>query len=265
MIQGIGNGNDGNSLTGIAEHLRAGHHYDVIVGILCNCRLERRLERLAKRLTEVHAHICKVFNDDGVIFRSKLTDCLQFILGQIEPRRIVRAGIDDRRYTASRQMTLQFRPKLVATEIIYVERITRNAEDLRLGTLHRKSGIDEKNGVTSLYKMGAEQEGREAALHGSDCRDTPERGHINVKICLKETGSLFFQFRDAVHVGILGRHSGIKCLLLCLDAHTHGRKSGYAHFKMKELGAALSLQSLCDSARLPDSRAGNVQDVHLLQ
>ena len=153
MIQRVGNGNDSDSLPGIAEHLRAGHHYDVIVGILCNCRLERRLERSAQRLTEIHAHISKILDDNCIIFRSQFTYRPQFILCQIEPRRIVRAGIYDRSYTTGRQMSLQLRSQLVSTEIIYVERITRNAEDLRLGTLHRKSGIDEKNGITSLDKV----------------------------------------------------------------------------------------------------------------
>ena len=113
--------------------------------------------------------------------------------------------------------------------------------------------------------MGAQQEGRETALHGSDCRDTSERGNIYIKICLQEAGSLLFQFRDAVHVGILGCNSGIERLLLCLNTDTHRRKSGDTHFKVKEFGAAMRLQSLCYRARLSDRRAGNVQNVHLLQ
>ena len=143
MIQSIGNRNYGNSLSRIAEHLRSGHHYDVIVGILGDGRLERWFERPAQRLTEIHAHIGKVFYDNRVVFSSKFTDRLQFILSQIEPGRIVRAGIYDRSYTTGRQMSLQLRSQLVSTEIIYIERITRNAEDFSLGALNRESWIDE--------------------------------------------------------------------------------------------------------------------------
>ena len=143
VIQSIGNRNYGNSLSRIAEHLRSGHHYDVIVRILGDGRLERWFERPAQRLTEIHAHICKILDDYGVIFRCKLTDRLQFILGQVEPGRIVRAGIYDRSYTTGRQMSLQLRSQLVSTEIIYIERITRNAKNLCLGALNRESWIDE--------------------------------------------------------------------------------------------------------------------------
>ena len=83
-------------------------------------------------------------------------------------------------------MPLQLRAELVATEIIDVERITRNAEDTGLRALDWKSGINEQDSILALDKVGAQQECREAALHGSDCRNTSQRSHIDVKVCLEE-------------------------------------------------------------------------------
>ena len=252
MIQGIRNCYDRDALAGIAEHLRAGHHDDVIVCILGDCRLERGLERLAERLAEVHAHVCQVLYDYSIILGSQFTYGLEFILCQIEPRRIVRTRIYDRGYAAGLQMSLKLRTEFVTTEIIDVERITRNAQNACLGTLYRESGIDEQDSVLALDKVGAQQECREAALHRAHSRDTSEWSHINVKVCLEESGGLLLQFRDTVHVRILRSNAGIQRLLLSLYAHTHRRKSGDTHLKMQKFSLALSFQSLGDRARLAD-------------
>ena len=80
-----------DSLSCVTEHLRSGHHYDIVVRIFGHSRLERRFIRFSQRLAEVHAHVCKVLDDDGIVLCRQLADDPEFLFRKIEPRRIVRA------------------------------------------------------------------------------------------------------------------------------------------------------------------------------
>ena len=187
MVEGIGDCDDGDSLSGIAEHLGTGHHYYIVIGILRNRRLERWLERLAERFAEVHAHVGEVFDNDGIILCGKLTDGPEFIFGKIEPCRIVRAGVYDCSYASSFEMPFKFRSEFFSTEVIYIEGVTRNTKNTGLGTLYREAGINKKDRIPSFDKMRTEKECREASLHRTHCRDAAERIHIDVKIGLEES------------------------------------------------------------------------------
>ena len=91
MIECIRDGDDGDSLSCIAEHLRAGHHYYIVVCILGDGRLERWFVRLSERFAEIHTHIREVLDDDGVVLCRKFAYGLEFLLCEVEPGRIVRA------------------------------------------------------------------------------------------------------------------------------------------------------------------------------
>ena len=162
-------------------------------------------------------------------------------------------------------MSFKLRAQLFATEVIYVERVARYAKNACLGTLYRESGIYEEYGIASFHKMRAKEEGGKASLHGANCRNTSQWGDIDVKICLQESRRIGFQFRNTIHVRIFRRDSGIQRLLFRLDAHAHRREARYAHFKMEELCAALTFESLGYGAGLPYGCTGNVKNVHLLQ
>ena len=162
-------------------------------------------------------------------------------------------------------MALKLRTQFFSAEIIDIEGIACDSENTGLGTLYRKARIDEKDCVLSLLQMRTEQECGEAALHRSHCRHTAQRVDINVQIGLQKAGGLLFEFWNAIDVWVLRGHAGVKRLLFGLYAHTHGRKTRYTHFKMKEFCAALLFESLCNCTRLTDSRTRDVENIHLLQ
>ena len=265
MIQRIRYGYDRYSLSGIAEHLRSGHHYYIVVRIFGDRRLERRFVRLAERLAEVHAHVGKVFDDYSIILSGQLAYRLQLVFREVEPSRIVRAGIYDCSNATCRKMPFKLRAQFFAAEIIYVERVARDAENACLSTLNRESWIYEEYGVTAFHKMRTKEESRETSLHRSYRRDTSQRRDIDVEVCLQESRRIGFQFRDSIHVRVFRCDSGIQGLLFRLDAHAHRREARYAHFKMKELCAALTFESPSDGAGLSYGCTRNVKDVHLLQ
>ena len=175
LVEGVGDGDDRYPLACIAEHLGAGHHDDVVVGILGYSRLERRFIRISERLAEVHAHVCEVFYDYRVIQGREFSYGPEFFFGKVEPCRIVRAGVDHRGYPAAAQMLFELRAQLSAAIIIDIEGFAPDIEDMDLRPLHRKSRINEKDGVLLLGKVGAEKEGGEASLHGTHGRDAAVR------------------------------------------------------------------------------------------
>ena len=78
-------------------------------------------------------------------------------------------------------MALKLVPELVAAVVIDIEGICLYAQDTGLGTLDRKTGIDEKDGILLRFEVGTEKEGRETSLHRAYGRDTAERGNVNVQ------------------------------------------------------------------------------------
>jgi DNA-binding MurR/RpiR family transcriptional regulator len=74
----------------VYEQLRRIGKDDVIIGIFCDCGLERRFERPAQRLSEIHAHIGEILYDYCIMTGRRLTNGTEFIFRKIEPRRIIR-------------------------------------------------------------------------------------------------------------------------------------------------------------------------------
>ena len=139
MVKFIGDRCHADTLSGIAERLRAGYLHDIIIGITGYARLVRRLERTSEVLAEIHGKIGEVLYDDHVVFVGHLADDLQLLIGEAEPSRIVRVGIDDSRDIPFLEVTFQFLFQFVATEIIYIECFIFLSHHHKLLFLYRKS------------------------------------------------------------------------------------------------------------------------------
>ena len=153
MEQGIRDTRDTDTLTGIAESLRTADEQHIVVGIAGNGSLIRWLERCGEILTEVHREICEVFHHDDIVFRRQLTDHLQLLLTQTDPRRIIGVGIDDGTDVSLREITLELCSELVTTIVIDIEGLILHTHHLQLHLLYGEAGIDEEDGILLLVTL----------------------------------------------------------------------------------------------------------------
>ena len=95
MEQSIGDTGNTDTFTCITESLGTTDKQHIVICITGYGSLIRRLERCRKILTEVHGKISQILHHDGIVFRSELTNHLQFLLTQTDPRGVVGVGIHD--------------------------------------------------------------------------------------------------------------------------------------------------------------------------
>ena len=81
----VGDGQHGDTLTGVAECLGSGDHQCVIVGVFANSRLERRHAGFGDIATEVHAEVGEVFNHAHIVLGGQFADGTQFLVGEANP------------------------------------------------------------------------------------------------------------------------------------------------------------------------------------
>ena len=130
MEQGIGYTSHTDSLTGIAECLRAADKQHIVVCIAGDGSLIGWLERCGEILAEVHGEVCQIFHHDGIVFGSQRTDHLQLLLPQTDPRGVVWVGVDDGTDVPLRKIALQFRTEFVATIVIDIESLILHTHHL---------------------------------------------------------------------------------------------------------------------------------------
>ena len=142
---------------------------------------------MAVVLTEVHAEVGEVFENDDVVFISEFADDLELFVCQAHPCRVVRIRIQHAVNLACLEDALEFLAKLLATVVVDVELLHRDAENLALEFMHREAWVDEQHRVLFFIEMTSDHEGCESALHRTHCRDAVGWCHVEVEEVLDET------------------------------------------------------------------------------
>ena len=254
MVKFIGDRCHADTLSGIAERLRAGYLHDIIIGITGYARLVRRLERTSEVLAKIHGKIGEIFYDDHVVFVGHLADDLQLLVGEAKPSRIVRVGIDHRSNIAFGKMRFQGLTQSLATIFVYVERLIFIAHNGYLLFLHGESGVDKQDGVFSRRTLSGRKERGVCALHGTGYGYATLWVYIYIYKRLDKAGSLLFHFGSSVDVRVDRRYTVTKGFDLSVYAYLSGFQARYAHFHMDELGSRFLFQLRGYGNYLPDSR-----------
>ena len=130
------------TLACIREHLGARNHMHAIVGIATYCWLIRWFVwRTAFCITEVHIHICQIFNHKHIVACSQLSYNLQFALCHAHPRRIIRIRKQHRSYPTRLESSFQFHCQCFTPIICHIHRFNTHANHFTLLLLHRKAWI----------------------------------------------------------------------------------------------------------------------------
>ena len=82
--------------------------------------------------------------------------------------------------------------QLLATVLVDVEMLHRDAEHLVLEFVDREARVDEEDGVLLRVGVTADHERGESALHGADGGHAVGRVDVEVKEVLDEARGLFF-------------------------------------------------------------------------
>ena len=153
MEQCIADANHTDTFAGIAECLRTTDKQHVVISISCHSGLIWCLERCRQVLTEVHCKVSKVFHHYYVVLCCKLTDNLQLLLTQTDPRWVVGVRINYGADVSLAQIALELGLQLVATIVVHVEGLELHAHHLQLHLLHRESWVDEQHGILLLVTL----------------------------------------------------------------------------------------------------------------
>ena len=81
----VGDGQHGDTLTGVAERLGAGDHQCIVVGVFTDGGLERRHAGFGDVAAEVHAEVGEVFNHANVVLGGQFADGAQLLVGETDP------------------------------------------------------------------------------------------------------------------------------------------------------------------------------------
>lgn len=127
-------------------------------------------------------------------------DDLQLLVGEAEPSRIVRVGIDHRGNIAFGKMRFQGLTQSLATIFVYVERLIFIAHNGYLLFLHGESGVDKQDGVFSRRTLSGRKERGVCALHGTGYGYATLWVYIYIYKRLDKAGSLLFHFGSSVDV-----------------------------------------------------------------
>ena len=241
MEELVADAGDTDTLTGIAEGLGAGDEKHIVVGIAGDGGLIRGLERCGEVLAEVHGEVSKVFHDDGIVLGGELTDGLQFLLTQTDPRGVVGVRVDDGADVTLLEVAIEFGAELVAAVVVDIEGLVLHAHDLELHLLHGEARVDEEHGVLRLVALRTGEERGEGALHGAADGDTALGGDVDADEGLHKLGGGFLEDGGSLDVGIRMGDAVLKGFDLCVDAYLGGGKSGDAHLHLDELYPTLLL------------------------
>ena len=102
---------------------------------------------------EIHGEVGQVLKHDGAVLGCQCAYGLQFFFVEAHPRWVVGVAVDDGGDVAFFQVAFDFRPQLVATEVVYVETLILCSHDLALLFLHGKARVDEQDGIFLLVGL----------------------------------------------------------------------------------------------------------------
>ena len=120
---------------------------------------------MAVILAEIHAKVGEVLEHDDVVFVCQLTDDAELFVCQADPCRVVRIRVQHAVDVAFREYLLEFLAQLLATVVVDVELLHRDAQNLALELVNRESWVDKEHGVLLLINMSCDHEARKCALH----------------------------------------------------------------------------------------------------
>ena len=197
----------GDTLTGIAETLRAGNHDDVEIGVLGYSGLERSLTGNAVVLAEVHKEVGGVLHNNDTVFVGHLADNLQLVVGEAEPCGVIGATENHAGHVAILEFLFQFSTQSITTVFIDVESLHRDAEYAALLLLHGEAGVDKKHlGLLGIV-TGEGKERSKSSLHRTHSRHTAVGRHVDVEEILHETGCLAFEVGGTIYFWVDAGHA----------------------------------------------------------
>ena len=251
----------GDTLTGIAEALGAGNHDDVEVGVLGHGGLEGGLAGDAVVLAEIHEEVGGVLHDDDAVLVGHLADNLQLVVGEAEPGGVVGTAENHAGHVAVLQFFFEFVAELVATVLVDVESLHRDAQHAALLLLHGEAGVDEEHlGLLGIVARQREEAG-EACLHRAHGGHAAVGGDVDIKEVLHKAGGLFLEVGGAVDLGIDAGDAALEGLDLCLHTHLRGGQAGDAHLHLHKAHTGLLLHILYHLAHLADAGLAGVLDL----
>ena len=188
----------------------------------------RRLERTSEVLAEIHGEIGEVLYDNHVVFVGHLADDLQLLVGEAEPSRIVRVGIDHRGNIAFGKMRFQGLTQSLATVFVYVERLIFIAHNGYLLFLHGNPGSINK--MVSFPGVHCPAVRKEAYVPCMEpVTGTQHSGSISIFInALIKREACFFTSGSSVDVRVDRRYTVTKGFDLSVYAYLSGFQARYA-------------------------------------
>ena len=142
-----------NTFTGIAECLGTTDQQHVVIRIACHGSLIRWFKRHTQVLAEIHGKVSQVLHHNHIILRSQLTNRLQFILIETDPRRVVGITIHDGADITLIQIRHQLVVQLLSTVVIHIEGLVLPAHHLQLHLLHRETRVDKQHRIFLLVSL----------------------------------------------------------------------------------------------------------------